>query len=185
MNSGQACRPCRGSCSPIPVMDCFGDLPGTKSSYPRPPQSLNPFAARPTCRIAVAVVIVARPDTVSDGALPPLKLAFPSSTPNSNRTIRTDLCLKHGNYACDRQVNCRRNASGNGRFHYSNQGHKSTFPGNGGTTYAINQVGASIQPARQTPCAPGRAASAAPPAMKYRPTFTGYTNPSTRQHSAL
>ena len=26
--------------------------------------------------------------------------------------------------------------------------------------------------------APSRAASAVPPAMKYRPTFTGYTNPS-------
>ena len=26
MNSGQACRPCRGSCIPIPGRDCFGDL---------------------------------------------------------------------------------------------------------------------------------------------------------------
>ena len=42
MNAGQACRPCRGSCSLIPGRGCFGDLPGTKSSYLRPPQSLNP-----------------------------------------------------------------------------------------------------------------------------------------------
>ena len=28
MNLGQACRPCRGSCSPIPGRGCFGDLPG-------------------------------------------------------------------------------------------------------------------------------------------------------------
>ena len=28
MNSGQACRPCRGSCSPIPGRGCFGDLVG-------------------------------------------------------------------------------------------------------------------------------------------------------------
>ena len=27
-NLGQACRPCRGSCSPIPERGCFGDLPG-------------------------------------------------------------------------------------------------------------------------------------------------------------
>ena len=27
MNSGQACRPCNGSCSPISGRDCFGDLP--------------------------------------------------------------------------------------------------------------------------------------------------------------
>ena len=27
MNSGQACRPCRGPCSPIPGRDCSGDLP--------------------------------------------------------------------------------------------------------------------------------------------------------------
>ena len=26
MNSGQACRPCRGSCIPIPGRDCSGDL---------------------------------------------------------------------------------------------------------------------------------------------------------------
>ena len=49
MNSGQACRPCRGSCSPFPGRGCFGDLPGTKSSYPRPPQSLNPSPASAIC----------------------------------------------------------------------------------------------------------------------------------------
>ena len=32
--------------------------------------------------------------------------------------------------------------------------------------------------ARHFQVAPSRAASAVPPAMKYRPTFTGYTNPS-------
>ena len=42
MNSGQACRPCRGSCSPIPGRGCFGDLPGDEIIVPRPPQSLNP-----------------------------------------------------------------------------------------------------------------------------------------------
>ena len=28
MNSGQSCRSCRGSCSPIPGRGCFGDFPG-------------------------------------------------------------------------------------------------------------------------------------------------------------
>ena len=42
MNSGQACRPCRGSCSPIPGRGCFGDLPWDEIIVPRPPQSLNP-----------------------------------------------------------------------------------------------------------------------------------------------
>ena len=41
LNSGHACRPCRGSCSSTPRRGCFGDLPGDGSSYPRPPQSLK------------------------------------------------------------------------------------------------------------------------------------------------
>ena len=41
-NSGQACRPCRGSCSPIPGRDyCFGDLPGDGIVVSSPPQSLK------------------------------------------------------------------------------------------------------------------------------------------------
>ena len=38
MNSGQACRPYRGSCSPIPGRCCFGDLPGDEivASPPSP-----------------------------------------------------------------------------------------------------------------------------------------------------
>ena len=39
MNSGQDCRPCRGSCSPIPGRGCFGDLPGDEIvAYPHPSQ---------------------------------------------------------------------------------------------------------------------------------------------------
>ena len=36
--SGQACRSCRGSCSPIRGRDCSGDIPGTGSSNLPPPQ---------------------------------------------------------------------------------------------------------------------------------------------------
>ena len=44
MNSGQTCRPCRGSHVVLsPEGAVLVTSPGTKSSYPRPPQSLNPF----------------------------------------------------------------------------------------------------------------------------------------------
>ena len=41
LNSGQACRPYRGSCSPIPGRVVLVTSPGTESSYPRPLQSLK------------------------------------------------------------------------------------------------------------------------------------------------
>ena len=123
-----------------------------------------------------------------------LKIASPSSTSYSERTILTDSCLKHGNHACanrvsafsrNRQVNCRRNASESGRFRYCNREHTSASPGNyAGTTFPASHVGASIQPARQARSAPSRAAFAALSAIRYRPTFAGYTNPSTRQQNA-
>ena len=138
---------------------------------------------------------MARPDTASDGALPFLKTVSPSTTPNSERTILTDSCLKHMNYACanrvsafsrNRLVNCRLNTPGKGCFRYSSREHNSASPGNKAeTTHAVNHVGVSTQPAQQTPSAPSRATSAALPTMKNRPTFTGYTSPSTRQQSAL
>ena len=43
MNSRQAFRPCRGSCSLIPERGCFGDLPGDEIVVSPPPQSLNSF----------------------------------------------------------------------------------------------------------------------------------------------
>ena len=123
-----------------------------------------------------------------------LKIASPSSTSYSERLILRDSCLKHGKHACanrvsafsrNRQVNCRRNASESGRFRYCNREHNSASPGNyAGTTFAANHVGASIQPARQTLGAPSRAAVAALSAIRYRPTFAGCTNPSTRQQDA-
>ena len=119
-----------------------------------------------------------------------LKIASPSSTSYSECTILTDSCLKHGNHACanrvsafsrNRQVNCRRNASESGRFDYCNREHNSASPGNyAGTTFLASHVGASIQPVS----APSRAAFAALSAIKYRPTFAGYTKPSTRQQNA-
>ena len=100
-----------------------------------------------------------------------LKVASPSSTSNSERTILTDSCLKHGNHACahrvsafsrSRQVNCRRNTPRSGRFRYFNQERNSSSLGNyGGTVVAANHVGALVQPARQTLSAPSYAASAA------------------------
>ena len=43
MNSGQTCRPCRGSHVVLsPQGAVLVTSPGTKSSYPHPPQSLNP-----------------------------------------------------------------------------------------------------------------------------------------------
>ena len=41
MNSGQACQPCRGSCSPIPGRSCFDDLPGDKIVV-FPPSPIDP-----------------------------------------------------------------------------------------------------------------------------------------------
>ena len=38
LNSGQACRPCGESCSPIPGRECFGDLPGDGFVVSPPPQ---------------------------------------------------------------------------------------------------------------------------------------------------
>ena len=100
-----------------------------------------------------------------------LKVASPSSTSNSERTILTDSCLKHGNHACahrvsafsrSRQVNCRRNTPRSGRFYYFNQERNSSSLGNyAGTVVAANHVGALVQPARQTLSAPSCAASAA------------------------
>ena len=42
MKMGQACRPCRGSCSLIPGRGCFGDLLGDEIVASPPSQSLNP-----------------------------------------------------------------------------------------------------------------------------------------------
>ena len=36
-NSVQACRPCRGLCSPIPGRVCFSDLPGDRTVVSPPP----------------------------------------------------------------------------------------------------------------------------------------------------
>ena len=125
----------------------------------------------------------------------PFKKTFSPSTPISESTILTGLCLRLGNYACINRANValpatakssRRNASGIGRFCYFNREHNSAHPGNNArTTHDANHIGASTQPGRQTPSAPSRAASGAPPVMKYWSSFTGYTNPSTCQQGAL
>ena len=59
MNSGQACRSCRGSCSPIPGRGCFGHLPGDKIAVSPPspivealPPALPvPPSSRRCCRL--------------------------------------------------------------------------------------------------------------------------------------
>ena len=54
MNSGQACRPYRGPCSPIPGRGCFGDLPGDEIivSSPFPiVEPLNPTVSSMYCAI--------------------------------------------------------------------------------------------------------------------------------------
>ena len=43
MNSGQACRPCRGSCSLIPGRGCFGDLPGDEIVVSPPSPIIEPL----------------------------------------------------------------------------------------------------------------------------------------------
>ena len=43
MNSGQACRPCRGSCSSIPGRDCFGNLPGDEIVVSPPSPIVEPL----------------------------------------------------------------------------------------------------------------------------------------------
>ena len=41
--SGQACRPCTGSCSPIPGRGCFGDLPGDEIVVSPPSLIVEPL----------------------------------------------------------------------------------------------------------------------------------------------
>ena len=43
MNLGQACRPCRGSCTPIPGRGCFGDLPGDEIVESPPSLNVEPL----------------------------------------------------------------------------------------------------------------------------------------------
>ena len=43
MNSGQACQPCRGSCSSIPGRGCFGDLPGDEIVVSPPSPIVEPL----------------------------------------------------------------------------------------------------------------------------------------------
>ena len=45
MNLGQACRPCRGSCSLIPGRGCFGDLHGDEIVVSPPSPIVEPLAA--------------------------------------------------------------------------------------------------------------------------------------------
>ena len=52
MNSGQACRPCRGSCSLIPGRSCFGVLPGDEIVVSPPSPIVQPL---PSERLAVGV----------------------------------------------------------------------------------------------------------------------------------
>ena len=53
MNSGQACRPCRGSCSPIFGRGCFGDLPGDGIVVSVPSPMVKPLGTpkRPSGRL--------------------------------------------------------------------------------------------------------------------------------------
>ena len=43
MSSGQACRPCRGSCSPIPGRSCYGDLLRDEIIVSPPSPTVEPF----------------------------------------------------------------------------------------------------------------------------------------------
>ena len=43
MNSGQACRPCMGSCSLIPGRGCFGDLHGDEIVVSPPSPTVEPL----------------------------------------------------------------------------------------------------------------------------------------------
>ena len=43
MNLGQACRLCRGSCSPIPGRGYFGDLPGDEIVVSPPSPIVEPL----------------------------------------------------------------------------------------------------------------------------------------------
>ena len=47
MNSKQACRSCRGSCSPIPGTGCFGDLPGDEIVVSPPSPIVEPLVEQP------------------------------------------------------------------------------------------------------------------------------------------
>ena len=54
MTSRQACRPCRGSCSPIPGRGCFGDLLGDKVVVPPPSPIVELLLASASASAATA-----------------------------------------------------------------------------------------------------------------------------------
>ena len=56
MNSGQACQPCRGSCSHIPGRGCFGDLPGDKIVVSPPSPIVEPLTS--ACFITDVFVVL-------------------------------------------------------------------------------------------------------------------------------
>ena len=105
----------------------------------------------------------------------------------------TDLCVRHGSYACAYGVNVVPSAVAKVMADETSpvvavsagliENENSVHPGKiAGTTQAANHVGAPTQPGRQTSNAPSRAALAAPPAMKYGPTFTQVIQ--TRAHAS-
>ena len=49
MNSGQACRPCRGLCSPIPGRGYFGDIPGDEVVISPPSPVVEPLYSPLRC----------------------------------------------------------------------------------------------------------------------------------------
>ena len=125
----------------------------------RTPHAFSPRtpATRPTYSIAAAVVIMARSNTVSDDALHLQKIPSPSSTPNLEPTILTDLCLRHRNYACANRVSTYLPATAKlmanktpSRVSVSaslTENITSKHPGNNaGTTRTPNHIGAPTQP---------------------------------------
>ena len=67
MNSGQACRPCRGSCSLIPGRGCFGDLPGDEIVVSPPSPIVEPLMCVSACCCTAAVVHLHDPMTKGRG----------------------------------------------------------------------------------------------------------------------
>ena len=98
MNLGQACRPCRGSCSLIPGRRCFGDLPGDETVVFPPSPIVEPLEGGDTT--------IPSPGRSQKQLLPGIRLHYPlhgrQTCPDSNLFNQEvgQMCPRYGLFSC-------------------------------------------------------------------------------------